>query len=862
MEESCEYCACSPKFAGCGKDMVINMNRLRGSAGAKVAAWIGITISGIVFFGSIIAAYGLLEVGIYEESKRDMKREGFEYVADNYSVMALANMKSGENVDLFADTYFQYGIIQADSLDELDLNDDANYVERNFSQEVTRDDLYIVEKEIGEDTSFFYTDTLFDEYTFLDSASTTLHSVDVYIDGICYDREGGVFYYLADGIYYPVQWVDIDLKFTEPDGLEKTFRYNLRYDFKRQMYENLNITNADKESGEEEQESASINESVKETSVNGNTTYTPYTTLIGDDVAMIMGSFFLNPSYLRLNILDETEQNWSAWSTIVLDGIDYNMSEIYYLEDNAVSPQVLSDTENYIIKDRNVLRIYENSKTYWVVSILPESVGRGWNGDMFVQANSLVNLMYGLRYSIYAVILVSFAICIFLFIFLVSAAGHRKKTEVIVETWMDKIPFDIYTGFVCVTEGFLLMLLMEVGYVYSSFAGLLMPMAVVLLCMFWLALLAILSFAVRVKTGRWWKNTVICLILSWICKGLRMILNHIPLLWKAILAMGIISLIEFLILALGSYGRGEAYFLWFFEKLILVPLILWGILQMRVLQEGGRKIAQGDLEHQIDTNKMFWEFKKHGEYLNSIGIGMSKAVDERIKSERFKTELITNVSHDIKTPLTSIINYVDLLQKENLENETVEEYLEVLDRQTGRLKKLIEDLMEASKASTGNLTVNLERLEAGVFMVQTVGEFEEKTNASGLELLITKPEKSVYIMADGRHFWRVIDNLMNNICKYAQPSTRVYINMEEKDQRVIITFRNTSKYALNITSEELMERFVRGDSSRNTEGSGLGLSIAKSLMELMGGTFDLYVDGDLFKVVLGFAETEKENPNH
>lgn len=862
MEESCEYCACSPKFAGCGKDMVINMNRLRGSAGAKVAAWIGITISGIVFFGSIIAAYGLLEVGIYEESKRDMKREGFEYVADNYSVMALANMKSGENVDLFADTYFQYGIIQADSLDELDLNDDANYVERNFSQEVTRDDLYIVEKEIGEDTSFFYTDTLFDEYTFLDSASTTLHSVDVYIDGICYDREGGVFYYLADGIYYPVQWVDIDLKFTESDGLEKTFRYNLRYDFKRQMYENLNITNADKESGGEEQESASINESVKETSENEDTTYTPYATLIDDDVAMIMGSFFLNPSYLRLNILDETEQNWSAWSTIVLDGIDYNMSEIYYLEDNAVSPQVLSDTENYIIKDRNVLKIYENSKTYWVVSILPESVGRGWNGDMFVQANSLVNLMYGLRYSIYAVILVSFAICIFLFIFLVSAAGHRKKTEVIVETWMDKIPFDIYMGLVCVAGGFLLMLLMEVSQTYSTFASVIAPVVVVLLCMAWLALLAILSFAVRVKTRRWWKNTIIYLVLSRICKGLHTILNNIPMLWEAILAIGIISLLELLVLVAGTYGDSWVYFLWFFEKLVLVTLILWAILQMKALQEGGRKIAQGDLEHQIDTSKMFWEFKRHGEYLNSIGIGMSKAVDERIKSERFKTELITNVSHDIKTPLTSIINYVDLLQKENLENETVEEYLEVLDRQTGRLKKLIEDLIEASKASTGNLTVNLERLEAGVFMVQTVGEFEEKTNASGLELLITKPEKSVYIMADGRHFWRVIDNLMNNICKYAQPSTRVYINMEEKDQRVIITFRNTSKYALNITSEELMERFVRGDSSRNTEGSGLGLSIAKSLMELMGGTFDLYVDGDLFKVVLGFAETEKENPNH
>lgn len=232
---------------------------------------------------------------------------------------------------------------------------------------------------------------------------------------------------------------------------------------------------------------------------------------------------------------------------------------------------------------------------------------------------------------------------------------------------------------------------------------------------------------------------------------------------------------------------------------------------------------------------------------------MSRAVEERMKSERFKTELITNVSHDIKTPLTSIINYVDLLEKEKLDNPKAEEYLEVLERQSARLKKLIEDLMEASKASTGNLAVHLERLEAGVFLVQTVGEFEEKTMASNLELLIQKPETPVYIMADGRHFWRVIDNLMNNICKYAQPGTRVYINLEVSGEEVLMTFRNTSRYALNISSEELMERFVRGDSSRNTEGSGLGLSIAQSLMELMNGKMELYVDGDLFKVVLHFS---------
>lgn len=299
-------------------------------------------------------------------------------------------------------------------------------------------------------------------------------------------------------------------------------------------------------------------------------------------------------------------------------------------------------------------------------------------------------------------------------------------------------------------------------------------------------------------------------------------------------------------------GSSAAFMFWFLEKSVLALLVCWCIRQMWQLQKGGQRIAEGDLSHQVDTGKLYGEFKKHGDNLNSISSGMSRAVDERLKSERFRTELITNVSHDIKTPLTSIINYVDLLEKEDLQNEAAIEYLEVLDRQSNRLKKLIEDLMEASKASTGNLAVNLERLEVGVFLVQTVGEYEEKTIAKDLELLIRKPEEPVYIMADGRHFWRVIDNLMNNICKYAQPGTRVYINLEVRGEKTYLIFRNTSKYPLNISSEELMERFVRGDSSRNTEGNGLGLSIASSLMELMGGSFTLHVDGDLFKVEIGF----------
>ena len=398
--------------------------------------------------------------------------------------------------------------------------------------------------------------------------------------------------------------------------------------------------------------------------------------------------------------------------------------------------------------------------------------------------------------------------------------------------------------------------LINVDVAYLPF--ILFVTAVATLCMGWLLLLFLLSFSVRVKLGKWWRHTLCYQLFRKIGQFARMIWENIGFLWKVILVMLVLAFFEG-IGVLMFFNSDIALLLWLLEKLVLYPLVLWYCVQLNQLKNGTEKIAGGEPGYQISTKRMTGIFQEQGEQINHISDGMTHAIEERMKSERFKTELITNVSHDIKTPLTSIINYVDLLEKEELHNETAQEYLEVLERQSSRLKKLIEDLIEASKASTGNLPVHLERLEAGIFMTQTVGEFEEKTKEAGLDLVIEKPETPVYIMADSRHFWRVIDNLMNNICKYAQSGTRVYINLEVKEAQVSITFRNTSKYPLNISSDELMERFVRGDASRNTEGSGLGLSIANSLMDLMGGTFRLYVDGDLFKVVLGFAEAaEKE----
>ena len=237
-------------------------------------------------------------------------------------------------------------------------------------------------------------------------------------------------------------------------------------------------------------------------------------------------------------------------------------------------------------------------------------------------------------------------------------------------------------------------------------------------------------------------------------------------------------------------------------------------------------------------------------YVNDIAGGFKNAIEENLKAERLKTELITNVSHDIKTPLTSIINYVDLLKKKNIKDEKIKEYIEILDNKSQRLKKLTEDLVEASKASSGNVKLNIESINIKELINQTIGEFKDRLEKRNLQIEVDMPIEDVKIDADNRYMYRIMENLFGNISKYAQENSRVYVDVKKVNKKINISIKNISKDKLNISSDELMQRFVRGDKSRYTEGSGLGLSIAKSLTELQKGTFDIIIDGDLFKVVM------------
>ena len=246
--------------------------------------------------------------------------------------------------------------------------------------------------------------------------------------------------------------------------------------------------------------------------------------------------------------------------------------------------------------------------------------------------------------------------------------------------------------------------------------------------------------------------------------------------------------------------------------------------------------------------------------MNSIGEGIDEAVNTSMKDEKLKADLITNVSHDIKTPLTSIINYVDLIKREDIDNERIREYVEVLDQKSQKLKQLTEDLVEASKISSGNISIQLSKINFVELVNQTIGEFYEKLEAGSLQVIFKPQDQNMSIMADSRHLWRVIENLLNNVCKYALSGTRVYLDMHyemvENVQKVIFSIKNISAKELNIDASELAERFIRGDESRTTEGSGLGLSIAKNLTIAQGGTFDIRLDGDLFKVIISFNACE------
>lgn len=531
-----------------------------------------------------------------------------------------------------------------------------------------------------------------------------------------------------------------------------------------------------------------------------------------------------------------------------------------------------SDSENsfntykgespYIYEINPEKRTISDRKTYRITLSIPEKY---FTKDDISVTDDLIKTAYGAKVAIPATAAVSVLISLVLLIFLLASAGKRSFSGgEVCENFFDIIPYDLLIVIYCAIVAAAAVLFSELPTYRAN--GVLISFIIVLLASFALAALLILflmTTSTRIKTKKLFTNTVVWYIIKGLFRLLRLIgrgfseiFRNLGVYAKTILMLVCAMILGGILVAVANDAGGAGMFFMIIIWDVLAAYSLYRAYGLNRLMKDEEKLAHGDLSHEVDKRHLVGSLRRHAEYLGSIRAGMSAAVEERTRSEHFKTELITNVSHDLKTPLTSIVNYTALLkaeqEKEQPDETKMREYTEILERQSAKLRKLTEDLVEASKASTGNLKCEPVLLDVGELITQAAGEYAERFDEKKLEMIIREPDGTVNVMADGRHMWRIFDNLLGNIAKYALEGTRVYISLYAQESRATAIFRNTSKYELKLDSAELSERFVRGDASRHTDGSGLGLSIAKSLAELQGGTLDVVTDGDLFKVILTF----------
>lgn len=456
---------------------------------------------------------------------------------------------------------------------------------------------------------------------------------------------------------------------------------------------------------------------------------------------------------------------------------------------------------------------------------------------------------------------ISIMACLFCFVFLSIASGRKISDDQIHLCWFDKIKTEILmVAALFVGIGiFALYAKAASQFETKECTGIMILAGGITFTTMGVFLIVYLSFVRRIKAGVMWSGS----FTFWLGKSISDIVKSRQSITKVMILFALHFLVCLLIGAFGYWSYGRLGYMPALLLFLLFSCMEGNVffregIQRNIIMKGIKKIVGGDLDHVIDTSKLDGYNKGLGETLNTIGEGLYHAIEDSMKSERLKADLITNVSHDIKTPLTSIINYVDLIKREDIPNERVQNYVKILDAKSQRLKQLTEDLVEASKVSSGNITLQIDRINLVELVYQTGGEFNEKFEERGLKEVAKLPGKPVIILADGRRIWRVIENLYDNVAKYAMKNTRVYVDMKVLNDTAFFSIKNISEQALNIDASELTERFIRGDVSRSTEGSGLGLSIAKNLTQMMGGTFDTYLDGDLFKVTISFPSVKED----
>ncbi len=501
--------------------------------------------------------------------------------------------------------------------------------------------------------------------------------------------------------------------------------------------------------------------------------------------------------------------------------------------------------KNYYTKKDNETTYYTTKYTDFEIY---SSYKTGFNQNSKEKTiSNMLNNMPIINNWCYVIIPIGSVITMLMTIYLVMVIGEEKKLN-----YFDKIPLEII-GFLAILISVIPFIILS-EYFYNTgndYIGGISIIVTIALFIYVIASICMITFIRRLKAKSFWKTTIIGKIFYWFRHVFfRNLFYSIGTTAKVIIAFLIIGLSTLMIMFL---FRGALS--------IILIITLYGYIIYRVIkflkectkiEKKIEEMKDGNNQTPLVIEEFSPEFRNVATSINNISEGIETAVQERMKSERLKAELITNVSHDIKTPLTSIINYTDFLKNEKIENEKANEYIGILYSKSQRLKRLTEDLIEASKIQTGNVSLKKERINVIELIRQAVGEFEDKFSKKGLNTIIDCKQNEIYILADSRYMYRIIENLFSNISKYALENSRVYIDISTNGDDVNIIIKNISKDKLNISADELMQRFVRGESSRTTEGSGLGISIAENLTSLQGGKFDLVLDGDLFKVRMSF----------
>lgn len=575
----------------------------------------------------------------------------------------------------------------------------------------------------------------------------------------------------------------------------------------------------------------------------------------------------------KINVENKTEEEMAVVIQNTFQAWNYNLLEKRNTENSNLQVKLVDNRTGMVIFDLFGEMAYSkiNSATYFFNNSENCTFYYGLQAelpvkDQFFTTAKGFEFLKGISHILPIYLVVSGTFAVIMMTVLMKRTYQAKENEEVASTFFEKIPTDLG----CVISLLLVLipcaLLSDIfQYERLGYLGVLLSptqphfieisfiFSAALLLLSFILVKIVEMFCSRVKRQTFIKNTIVWRVSHFLWKIVERFIGNIkklPIIWRTVLFGLVICGING-VLGMFSMESGFTWFLFALYNLVILSFFCGLALQMKLLQAGAESLVTGNFQEKIDTKKMYLDCKKYGETLNQIGDSIGEAVEDKLRSQRMKTELITNVSHDIKTPLTSIVTCVELLQKEQSEEQR-EEHLQLLQRQSMRMKKLVEDLVEASKVTTGNLSIDFVEMNVVEAVQQALGEYEEKFSEKELQIVSTYQENCM-VQADGKQFWRVLDNVLSNVYKYAQTGTRVYVSVEKSGENTEIFIKNISAEPLNVKAEELLERFVRGDLSRSTEGSGLGLHIAQSLMQLQGGELVLSIDGDLVKVALSFS---------